>query len=121
MPGKFPLLFPSQTKLLATFGERLRVARLRRRIGIDLMCERAGVSRMTLYRMEQGSAAVSLGMYLNVLAVLKLESDLDLVARDDPLGRLLQDGALPARRRARTSTPAARPVPQVGGSVRRTP
>lgn len=114
-------MFPSQTKLLAAFGERLRVARLRRKIGIDLMCERAGVSRMTLYRMEQGSAAVSLGMYLNVLAVLKLESDLELVARDDTLGRLLQDNALPARRRARVDGPTTVRVQPLAGSARRTP
>lgn len=114
-------MFPSQSKLLAAFGERLRVARLRRKIGIDLMCERAGLSRMTLYRMEQGSAAVSLGMYLNVLAVLKLESDLDLVARDDALGRLLQDNALPARRRISKDAPAAPRMQPVAGSARRTP
>lgn len=103
-------MFPSQTKLLAALGERLRLARLRRRIGIDLMCERARVSRMTLYRIEEGSAAVSLGMYLNVLAVLHLESDLALLARDDAIGRMLQDQALPPRRRGPAKPPQREPV-----------
>lgn len=99
MPSKAPLMFPSQSALLAAFGERLRLARLRRRLTIDIMCERARVSRMTLYRIEEGHPAVSLGMYLNVLAVLKLENDLGLLAQDDRMGRLLQDNALPPRRR----------------------
>ena len=99
MTSKSPLMFPSQSALLAAFGERLRLARLRRRLTVDIMCERARVSRMTLYRIEEGSPAVSLGMYLNVLAVLKLENDLGLLAQDDRMGRLLQDNALPARRR----------------------
>ena len=73
---------------------------------------------MTLYRMEQGSAAVSLGMYLHVLAVRKLEADLDLVASDDALGRSLQDDALPGRRRARLKS-ANTPAQPVSGSRRR--
>ena len=54
---------------------------------------------MTLFRAEQGSPAVALGTYLRILSVLKLESDLDRLASDDRLGRLLQDTELPQRRR----------------------
>ena len=92
-------MFPTQGKLLAAFGERLRLARLRRQLSVDAACERAGISRMTLYRAERGSPAVALGTYLRILSVLKLEADLDLLARDDKLGRMLQDAELPARRR----------------------
>lgn len=99
MPSKQPVMFPSQGKLLAAFGERLRLARLRRQLSVEAACERAGISRMTLYRAEEGSAAVALGTYLRILSALKLEADLDLLARDDKLGRLLQDAELPARRR----------------------
>ncbi len=56
---------------------------------------------MTLYRAESGNSAVSLGTYLRILAVLKLEGDLELVARDDTLGRMLQDQELPERRAPR--------------------
>ena len=99
MPRKQPPMFPMQGRLLAAFGERLRLARLRRQLSVETACERAGISRMTLYRAEEGSPAVALGTYLRILSVLKLEADLDLVARDDKLGRLLQDAELPARRR----------------------
>jgi len=100
MPSKQPVLYPNQTKLLTAFGERLRLARLRRQFSVDLMCERANISRMTLYRAEEGSPAVALGTYLRILSALKLETDLELIARDDKLGRLLQDTELPKRRRA---------------------
>jgi transcriptional regulator with XRE-family HTH domain len=94
-------MFPAETKLLAEFGERLKLARLRRRYSAEVVAERAGISRMTLHRLEQGSPAVSLGVYVRVLAVLNLEGDLSLLAADDRLGRKLQDLELPTRQRAR--------------------
>lgn len=108
MPAKEPTLYPAQTKLLAAFGERLRLARLRRHLSLDVACERAGISRMTLFRAEKGSPAVALGTYLRILSVLKLETDLDRLASDDRLGRLLQDTELPERRqRQRRPQPSA--------------
>jgi len=101
MPSKPLLLFPSEKKLLADFGERLKLARLRRRYTAALVAERAGVSRMTLNRVEQGSPAVTLGVYLRVLSVLNLENDLTALAADDRLGRKLQDLGLPVRQRVR--------------------
>jgi transcriptional regulator with XRE-family HTH domain len=92
-------MYPAQKKLLSALGERLRLARLRRGLAIDIACERAGISRMTLYRLEAGSPAIALGTLLRILSVLSLENDLELIARDDRLGRLLQDQKLPARRR----------------------
>lgn len=94
-------MFPAQRKHLEALGERLRLARLRRTLGVNVTCERAGISRMTLYRLEAGRAAIALGTLIRVLSVLGLEGDLDAIARDDRLGRLLQDQALPARRARR--------------------
>ena len=99
MPSKQPPLYPSQKRILAALGERLRLARLRRKLTIDVTCERAGISRMTLFRAEAGSPAIALGTLLRILAVLGLENDIELIARDDKAGRLLQDQALPVRRR----------------------
>ncbi len=94
-------MFPSEKKLLVEFGERLKLARLRRRYTAELVAERAGISRMTLYRAEQGSPAVSLGVYARVLSVLSLEGDISALAADDRLGRKLQDLELPVRQRAK--------------------
>jgi transcriptional regulator with XRE-family HTH domain len=92
-------MYPTQKKLLSALGERLRLARLRRGLAVDIACERAGISRMTLYRLEEGGPAIAIGTLVRVLSVLSLENDLELIARDDRLGRLLQDQKLPARRR----------------------
>jgi transcriptional regulator with XRE-family HTH domain len=99
MPAKQPPFYPTQKRILAALGERLRLARLRRKLTIDITCQRAGISRMTLFRAEAGSPAIALGTLLRVLSVLGLERDLDLIARDDKAGRILQDQALPVRRR----------------------
>src|SRR6185437_9660498 len=111
-PAKQPPSYPGQKKLLVALGERLRLARLRRQFSVDITCERAGISRMTLYRLESGSSAIALGTLLRVLAVLGLESDLELIGRDDRLGRLLQDQHLPSRvRRPRGSRRNSREPP----------
>jgi transcriptional regulator with XRE-family HTH domain len=110
MPAKQPAFYPAQKRILTALGERLRLARLRRKLTIDIACQRAGISRMTLFRAEVGSPAIALGTLLRILAVLGLEADLQLIARDDKAGRLLQDQALPVRRRrgvhAREETPS---------------
>ncbi len=96
-------MYPKQKRLLVSLGERLRLARLRRQLSIEIVCERAAISRMTLYRAEAGSPAIALGTLLRLLSVLALEADLDAVARDDKLGRLLQDQRLAPRRRSATA------------------
>ena len=97
MPTKAPVNFPTEQRLLEAFGERLRLARKRRRLAMQTVAARAGVSRQTLYNAENGDASVTLGTYMRVLAVLGLERDLERVADDDPLGRRLQDQALEPR------------------------
>lgn len=103
MPSKPPIVFPQEQRLLAALGERLRLARLRRRLSNAVVAQRAGISRTTLYKVEAGDAGATMGSYLRVLAVLGLENDLQTVAADDALGRKLQDLALttPAVRRPR--------------------
>jgi transcriptional regulator with XRE-family HTH domain len=74
------------------------MARLRRRYSAESVAKRAGVARATLYRVEKGDAGVSIATYASVLRVLGLQGDLDLLARDDVLGRKLQDLELPTRK-----------------------
>lgn len=100
MKAKPPRLFPTLERRLSALGERLRLARMRRKFSAETVAKRAGVSRMTLYRIESGDQAVALGSYARVLAVLQLDPDLEKLALDDALGRRLQDLGIPERRRA---------------------
>jgi transcriptional regulator with XRE-family HTH domain len=94
MPAKAPTSFPSEQRRLQALGDRLRLARKRRRLPMQAVAARAGISRQTLYNVENGDPSVTLGSYLRVLAVLGLEQDLERLAAEDPLGRRLQDLAL---------------------------
>ncbi|WP_053936506.1 helix-turn-helix transcriptional regulator [Amantichitinum ursilacus] len=86
--------FRSVTKQLAALGERIRLARLRRKLGSAQFAERMGVSRETLRRLEKGDETVAIGSYMRALRILGLETDVDDVAKDDVLGRKLQDADL---------------------------
>jgi len=91
MPRKPPLVFPQEQRLLAGLGERLRLARRRRKLSNAVVAQRAGISRSTLYKVEIGDPGVTMGSCLRVLAVLGLENDLQGLAADDKVGRKLQD------------------------------
>ena len=58
-----------QQKILATLGENIKLARLRRKLSIRSMAERAGIATSTLGNIEEGSPSVSLGNYLQVLSI----------------------------------------------------
>ncbi|HEV2249683.1 MAG TPA: helix-turn-helix transcriptional regulator [Candidatus Limnocylindria bacterium] len=95
-------LFPRTDRTLVALGRRLRDARLRRNVSAEAMAARVGVSRPTLRRLENGDPAVNLATLSRVLTVLSLDSDLDLLAGNDEIGKRLQDLALPQRPRAPT-------------------
>ena len=89
-----------QKNVLTTLGENIKLARLRRKLSIRSMAERAGIATSTLSNIEDGSPSVSLGSYLQVLSVLRLEDDLLLIADKDPVGRQIQDAGLIVKKRA---------------------
>lgn len=81
-------------------GEQIKLARLRRNLSVAQIAERATCSPLTVSRIEKGSPTVSIGIYLRVLYALQLENDILLLAKEDELGRRLQDLSLINRRRA---------------------
>ena len=92
---------PKTAEILEQMGEQIKLARLRRRLSTELIAERAGISRATLWNVEKGSPSVAIGIYAAVLHALgNMENDFLLIAKDDELGRTLQDLELPMRRRA---------------------
>lgn len=94
-------IVPATEDILKTVGEQIKLARLRRDLPAALVAERAGVSRATLWKVESGSPAVAMGIYAAVLHALgNMDKDLLLLARDDEVGRRMQDLALITRKRA---------------------
>ena len=93
-----PLPIPVK-KALRKLGQDIRKARLRRRITMELVAERASISRTTLTKIEKGDPSVALGIYATVIFVLGLVSNLaDLLdTHQDEIGRILEDENLPQR------------------------
>jgi len=104
-----PQIPSSASSLLPLLGERIKLARLRRRLRAESVAKRAGISRSTVWQIEKGNPRVAMGAYFLVLFVLGLEQDLLLVAKDDVLGRKLQDADLPMRSRAPRARKAVSP------------
>ncbi len=90
-------------KALGKLGNDLREARLRRRLPMSLVAERAFTSRSTLQRVERGDHRVGIGIHAAVLRTLGLVERLAEVAdpRHDVTGRILDSAALPKRARPR--------------------
>jgi len=101
MAKKATVLLPKTQEILRQMGEQIQLARLRRHLSAELVAERAGISRVTLSSIEKGSPSVAIGSYAAVLHALNnMDVDLLQVAKDDELGRKLQDLELTTRRRA---------------------
>lgn len=95
------VILPQTEQILSQMGEQIHLARLRRDISVELVAERAGISRSTVWAIERGSPSVAIGYYAAVLHALNyMDKDLLLVAKDDELRRKLQDIGLQARKRA---------------------
>ena len=85
---------------MAVVGEQIRLARLRRNLSVAQVADRATCSPITVARVERGAPTVAMGIYVRVLYALQLEDDVLCLAREDRMGRALQDLALKPRERA---------------------
>ena len=97
MGTKLPRKLEEKMKVV---GEQIKLARLRRDLSLAQVAERATCSPLTVSRILKGSPTVAIGIYLRVLYALQLDDDILLLAKDDELGRQLQDMALTTRQRA---------------------
>ncbi len=66
------------------------------------MSNRAGITRPTLIRVEQGDTGTSMGIYAKVMFILSLEKNLADIAdiRNDKVGIMIASEELPKRDRA---------------------
>jgi transcriptional regulator with XRE-family HTH domain len=102
MPARSPDTAQWANGVLAEIGEELR--RRRKELGISAAttAEAAGMSRVTLHRIESGSPSVTVGAYMNAAAALGLQLALRKPPRldrqpllDEPSGGLVRVGDYP--------------------------
>ena len=88
------VIYPGTLRKCKQVGRQIRLARLRRNLSISLVMERTGISRATLWKVENGDPSVAFGTYALVLNSIGLPDDILLLAADDEAGRALQDQKL---------------------------
>ena len=81
MPAPAPPVGIAVTRTLRDFGERIRAERKRLKLSSVTTAEAAGMSRVTLYRIEKGEPSVAVGAYLSALDALGLAIDLGPVQK----------------------------------------
>ena len=86
-------------RALNKLGQEIREARLRRRIPTAILAQRASISRMTLYKVENGDENVAMGTYATILFVLGMIDRVGNLAdpTEDLIGRQLDEERLPKR------------------------
>jgi transcriptional regulator with XRE-family HTH domain len=94
MPAHAPTVGTGERKRLAHLGERIRAARKRQRVSAVAAAQAAGVSRVTLHRIERGEPTVAIGAWVAVAGALGLALDLQ-----DPAARATQKRAATIRLR----------------------
>jgi transcriptional regulator with XRE-family HTH domain len=72
MPAVAPATGETVAASLAALGERLRAERKRLGVSAVTAAEAAGMSRVTLHRIERGKPSVTIGAYANAAAALGL-------------------------------------------------
>ena len=100
MARKKVVLLPSTEQALEKVGTNIKRARLRRNLRAQLLAEWAGISADTLSAIEKGISTVSIGAYAAVLAVLKLDNDLETIALDEEGKQQFKEHNLKKRERA---------------------
>ena len=92
------------TKLPRKLEQKMQIVgeqiRLRRNLSIAQVAERATCSPLTVSRIEKGVPTVAIGIYLRVLYALQMDDDILLLAKEDTMGKALQDLSLKKRERA---------------------
>jgi transcriptional regulator with XRE-family HTH domain len=95
MPATAPTTEETLAAKLLALGEQLRAQRKRLGVSATTAAEAAGMSRVTLHRIERGEPSVTMGAYLNAAAALGLA--LGVVDAQPPPPRRSQPAGVPTR------------------------
>ncbi len=73
MPAKLSTVPSVTSHELTAIGQQIRAHRKALRVSATTVAQAAGMSRVTLHRIESGSSAVTMGAYLNAMTALGLK------------------------------------------------
>lgn len=76
MPATAPPIAAAEQAHLADLGARVRAARKRQRVSAVAAAQAAGISRVTLHRIERGEPTVAVGAWAAAAGALGLSLDL---------------------------------------------
>ncbi len=98
MPAHTPIIATKVANKLIAMGKQIRAHRKAMRINATTAAEAAGMSRVTLHRIENGEPSVTMGAYLNAMQVLNI--DFGILQPTAPAGQApgtSREGWIPAR------------------------
>lgn len=72
MPARAPTITSTTADKLSVLGKQIRAHRKALRISATTVAEAAGMSRVTLHRIENGEPSVTMGAYLSAMAALNM-------------------------------------------------
>ncbi len=73
MPAQSPVIAGCAVEKLGALGQQIRLRRKALRISATTAAEAAGMSRVTLHRIERGEPSVTIGAYVNAMFALGLD------------------------------------------------
>ena len=73
MPSKSPPIGEQLTARLKLLGNQIRACREQLKVNATATAEAAGLSRVTLHRIERGEPSVTMGAYMSAMAAVGLD------------------------------------------------
>lgn len=95
MPAKLPFIASAAVSQLTTLGQQIRAHRKALRVSATTAAQAAGMSRVTLHRIEKGEPTVTMGAYLNAATALGLQ--VGLIAPAGSKSASIQPPQMPAK------------------------
>lgn len=90
MPARTPVIANLTVDMLIALGKQIRAHRKALRISATTAAEAAGMSRVTLYRIECGEPSVTMGAYCN--AMLALGMNFGIIKSTELASAVLNEG-----------------------------
>jgi len=97
MPSQTPISPEQCTTQLKALGAQIRAQRKALRLSATVTAEAAGLSRVTLHRIEKGEPSVTMGAWCNALAALGMGLQAHTRAQVQPAAATDRAGWIPAR------------------------